>query len=66
MIKKMCRWALDPFIVYTLFFFLLLLLNGANGLESIKEFLLFILSSGIAFIFILAWVKTWVFIKKFE
>jgi preprotein translocase subunit SecF len=57
---------LDPLVVYTLFFILLLLLAGGEELESIRSILSFAISSGVAFLITLAWIKLWAFINKFK
>ena len=48
MVKKICQRALDPFIVYTLFFILLLSLAGGEELDSVKSFISFAFSGGVA------------------
>lgn len=66
MVKKISQRALDPFIVYTLFFILLLSLAGGKELDSIRSIFSFALNGGIALLITLAWIKLWAFINKFE
>lgn len=66
MVKKISQMALAPFIVYTLFFILLLSLAGGEELDSVRSFIFFAFSGGVALLITLAWVKLWTFISRFK
>jgi len=66
MVKKISQRALDPFIVYTLFFILLFSLAVGEELDSVRSFISFAFSGGVALLITLAWVKLWSFISRFE